>query len=48
MTYSTKSGKEIEKCLTLYVDDDKFASGAFRDAFKATPEISASVKKNGW
>lgn len=36
---------KTEKCLTLYVDDDKFASGAFRDAFKATPESGSQCKE---
>lgn len=36
---------KTEKCLTLYVDDDKFASGAFRDAFKGTPESGSQCKK---
>ena len=46
MTYSTKSGKQ--KSLTLYVDDGKFASGAFRDAFKATAESGSQCKKKKW
>ena len=36
---------KTEKCLTLFVDDDKFASGAFRDAFKGTPESGSQCKK---
>ena len=36
---------KTEKCLTLYVDDDKFASGAFRDAFKATAESGSQCKE---
>ena len=36
---------KTEKCLTLLVDDDKFASGAFRDAFKGTPESGSQCKK---
>ena len=36
---------KTEKCPTLYVDDDKFASGAFRDAFKATPESGSQCKE---
>jgi len=36
---------KTEKCLTLYVDDDTFASGAFRDAFKATPESGSQCKE---
>ena len=38
---------KTEKCLTLYVDDDKFASRAFRDTFKATAE-SGSQSKEKW
>lgn len=36
---------KTEKCLNLFVDDDKFASGAFRDAFKGTPESGSQCKK---
>ena len=36
---------KTEKSLTLYVDDDKFASGAFRDAFKATAESGSQCKE---
>ena len=36
---------KTEKCLTLFVDDDKFASGAFRGAFKGTPESGSQCKK---
>ena len=40
---------ERYKSLSIYVDDNKFASAAFRDAFKATPKNgSQTVKKNGW
>ena len=36
---------KTEKSLTLYVNDDKFASGAFRDAFKATAESGSQCKE---
>lgn len=36
---------KTEKFLTLFVDDDKFATGAFRDAFKGTPESGSQCKK---
>ena len=36
---------KTEKSLKLYVDDDKFASGAFHDAFKATAESGSQCKE---
>ena len=36
---------KTEKCLTLYVDDDQFSSGAFRGEFKATPESGSQCKE---
>ena len=38
-------GWKTEKLLTLYVYDDKFVSGAFHDAFKATPESGSQCKE---
>ncbi|CAB4041557.1 Hypothetical predicted protein [Paramuricea clavata] len=34
-----------EKPVTVFIDQEKFASGAFRDAYKGMPEGGASQKK---
>lgn len=34
-----------EKPVTVFIDQEKFASGAFRDAYKGMPEGGASLKK---